>query len=122
MAQFGTDRKDKKKEDLVMKSIKIALCSFVSMCISIAVAGWYGWRFRADVVSELPGIPNFADYVVEGVRAYIIMTFVLLFGAIVFSVRHEKEKISFYVRWGILDLVIAVVGLLVLFEIFAGIY
>lgn len=98
-----------------MKSMKMALCSFISMCISIAVAGWYGWMFRADVIDELPGIPNFADYVVEGVYVYIIMTLALLFGTIVFSVHHEKEKIFFYVRWGILDFVIAVVGLLVFF-------
>ena len=100
-----------------MNSMKITVYSTITKCFSLAIAGWYGWLFRSDILNNQPGIPNVRDYMVEGIRVYIIINFALLLGAAAYSFHHKKEKNVFYIRWAVLDIVIAIIGIIAIIDI-----
>ncbi|MCH5265378.1 MAG: hypothetical protein J1F02_05725 [Lachnospiraceae bacterium] len=92
--------------------IIITLYSLLSVCISLAAAGLYGWKFKSDVFYDLPGEPDFIDYVIEGLHVYLIMELVFLSGSTLFLFLHEKKRISFCLCFVLLNIILAIIGLL----------
>ena len=113
---FNRDSEDKTKSRLCA-----ALYLFISVCISLVAAGLYGRMFRLDTIYQQPGDPYFIDYVIEGVRVYFITDFIILAGSTVFLLLYKKKKISFCLFWVLLNVVIAIIGLLVCTVVCVGI-